>query len=321
MKKTLFVIVCMISVITYAQPPLKTLMEVEYVNSGYGLGTGMLGLGDINGDGKPDFAVSAGNIGKTFIYFGGKGVLDSAVDVVIKGGGQMAKGDLNGDGKMDLVVALQKGSSSETLYVYFGKTPTPYAIDTVPNIIIPRDSTGGYDTRFGETFAIGDINGDGFDDLVVGARGYGSLQGRVYIYYGGSNFSGIANEIVMGESQFYKYHDSFGYKINIADINGDGIKDLAISSDRRIYDSVGGYWKEDGYLDIFYGKQGWNFTKNGYNQRFNKTNTGLLYTIAFGLVDVNVDGKVDISIVQGDSAYFFCTGSVLVQQKSDFLEK
>ena len=50
-----------------AQRPLPTVMEVEYVNSNYALGTGMLGLGDINNDGKPDFAVSAGNIGKTFM--------------------------------------------------------------------------------------------------------------------------------------------------------------------------------------------------------------------------------------------------------------
>lgn len=100
MKKVYYIILLVISTVMFSQTPIKpltTIMEVEYLPQHYQLGTGMIGVGDINSDGKPDFAVSAGAIKKTFIYYGGEGVLDDTVDIEIEGGGAMEKGDLNGD--------------------------------------------------------------------------------------------------------------------------------------------------------------------------------------------------------------------------------
>ena len=185
----------LLSSITMSQPiqPLQTLMEVEYFNSGYGLGSGILGLGDINSDGKPDFAVSASKILKTFIYFGGKGVLDSTVDLVIKGGGVMGKGDLNGDGTLDLIIFIRGDSSSmylNQLAIYFGRKDSTIKFDTIPSLLITEEEVA---SRFGETFAIGDLNGDGFDDLVVAAQGYGRDQGKVYVYLGKLNFNNVSD--------------------------------------------------------------------------------------------------------------------------------
>jgi hypothetical protein len=273
--------------------PLRTIMEVEYVGSNYKLGSGMIGLGDVNNDGKPDFAVGAGNIGKTLIYFGGKGVLDTVPDLVVKGGGPMAKGDLNGDGKMDLIIAWR-----ETLYVYFGKTPSPFAIDTAPNLIIPRETTGGGETWFGESFAVGDLNNDGFDDLVVGAPRYDRSRGKVYVYFGKPIFNAVPDfsEIADSLCSFY------GRPIKIGDINGDGYADLCIGS--LVYVNCSGF-PIDSRLDVFYGKRSWAFKKNAFNRRFDKSNTGFDYIYNFSLVDVNADGLADISYSQGDSAYFF----------------
>jgi FlgD Ig-like domain/FG-GAP-like repeat len=282
-----------------AQQPLKTIMEVEYVNSNYALGTGMLGLGDINNDGKPDFAVSAGNIGMTFIYFGGKGVLDTIPDIKIKGGGQMAKGDLNGDGKMDLVVA-----GRETLYVYYGKTPTPIAIDTIPDLIITGEgSTDG----FANSFAIGDLNHDGFDDLVVSYSSYGPpLQGKCYIFLGRTQPTSIADYSVVGDSVGY-----YGFNVAIADINGDGISDLAVSAV---------HFSEVDYetIDIYYGHNGWTFDKD-YNQRIDSRMGNFQNLSSFNLVDVNADGKADISFSYLDSAYFFYGRSDSVHHIPDLI--
>jgi len=266
-------------------------MEVEYVNSNYALGTGILGLGDINNDGKPDFAVSAGHIGMTFIYFGGKGILDTIPDIKIKGGGQMAKGDLNGDGKMDLVVA-----GRETLYVYYGKTPNPIAIDTIPDLIITGEgSTDG----FPSSFAIGDLNHDGFDDLVVGYSNYGLRLGKVYIFLGKPQPTAMADCSTVGDTINFGY----GTCIRIADINGDGIQDLAIGSDRRSF--VDSTWQFNGLLDVFYGKDNWIFNKNNYNQRFDIPKTGIQSIYQFNLVDINADARADISITDSGKAYFF----------------
>ncbi len=313
MKKTILIFCFVFSSILLAQqqltPPLQTLMEVEYINSNYALGTGMIGLGDINSDGKPDFAVSAYNIRTTFIYYGGKEILDSTVDLVIRGGGIMGKGDLNGDGSMDLVV-LAPGDSTTSylnqLAIYFGRKDSIIKIDIIPTILITAEEAA---SRFGETFSIGDLNNDGYDDLVVGAPFYGPIQGKVYVYFGRTNFSNLPDATVEGDtiSSFY------GYDIKIADINGDKIKDLAIGSYTSKYD-----WLDDGFLDIYYGKAGWNFTKEGFDQRFNKENTRLLYPSVFGLVDVNADGKSDLGMLQGDSAYFFYGRSDSVRHTPDF---
>ena len=291
-------------------------MEVEYVNSNYELGTGMLGLDDINSDGKPDFAVSAHNIRKTFIYYGGKGVLDDTVDLVIKGGGIMRKGDLNGDGAMDFVVLFPGDSSSgylNQLGIYFGRKDSTIKIDTIPSLLIIEEEVA---SRFGETFAIGDLNNDDYDDLVIGAPFYGPDQGKVYIYFGKTNLNEIADATAEGDTVLSFY----GYDVKIADINGDGTKDLAIGSDRRSYDRNDSTWLDDGFLDIYYGNGEWQFTKNGYDQRFDQSNSaGVLYPQVFGLVDVNADGKADISMARGDSAYFFYGKSDSVRHIPDFI--
>lgn len=263
--------------------PLTTILEVEPVGSGIGLGAGVLGLGDINNDGKPDFAVSAGNIKKTFIYFGGQAVLDSAPDVIIKGGGPMARGDLNGDGRMDLVVATR-----ETLLVYYGKTPSPIALDTVPDLIITGE---GVTDGFANSFAVGDLDHDGFDDLAVAHSTFRGA-GKVYVYLGRTNPSSMYDYSAVGDT----LTSGYGWNIRVADVNGDGIADLAISSD----DYTRGFQA----IDIFYGRSGWTFSKDRYNQRLDSRKLGLNNLSWFNLVDVNGDGKADISFNWDRREYF-----------------
>src|SRR5512143_3802677 len=84
--------------------------------------------------------------------------------------------------------------------------------------------------QFGSAFAAGDINGDGYSDLVVGAPGYGPVPiGRIYIYYGSE--SGLVHP---SPDRFYIMGDItgsatyFGSSIACSDLNGDGYGDVIV---------------------------------------------------------------------------------------------
>jgi len=99
-------------------------------------------------------------------------------------GVQEVCGDIDGDNVNDLVIAASGfGQRIGRVYVYWGNelagpNPKPGRIFTGEH---PND-------EFGYELACGDVNNDGFDDLVVGACGrfkIGATQGRAYLYYGG----------------------------------------------------------------------------------------------------------------------------------------
>ena len=290
---------------SYSQDILKPILEVENIGSKEALGSGVLGIGDINGDGWPDIAVSARDIWKTHIYFGGPVILDGIADVTIPGGAKIGKGDLNGDGIMDLVIA-----GNETLYVYLGKPGPGLRIDTIPSLILTTgDSvfvTGSY--TFGYSFAIGDINNDGFDDLVVGAEEY-KTKGKTFVFMGKPQPTSNPDFTGIGDSTYGEY----GRQIGIADINGDGIKDLAISFFRFL-----GSTRSSCGIDFFWGRSGWRFTKDGYSQRLTSAATKFFPLVDFTLTDYNFDGKADISFSSDSSVYFFYGRSDSIRANYDF---
>ena len=87
----------------------------------------------------------------------------------------------------------------------------------------------------------------------------------------------------------------YGYKVDIADVNGDGVKDLLVSAKRA----------ENGTLDIFYGKKGFSFNKDNYNQRLSTAQSGLNLIYNFTTLDVNADSIADISFCPGGIVSFF----------------
>ena len=260
---------------------LATAIEVEGpIDSNTQLGTSMLGLGDINNDGWADFAVGAGGPQKAFIYFGGPGILDGIPDLVLEGGGAMAMGDVNGDGYRDLVTVKRRATPAalDTLYLYLGHSPGPLKLDTIPTLRIAGENPAD---NFGQILALGDLNDDGYDDLVVGAPDF-QYKGKVYVYMGKTIPSGIPDFTGVGDS----VDNAYGYTVKIADFNGDSIADLAVSSTKA---------HSLAYIDIFRGRSDWIFSQNDFSQRLNWRTTPTT-VFSFDVADVNVDGSADISV-------------------------
>jgi methionine-rich copper-binding protein CopC len=200
-------------------------------DGGYASPEGAMGsvsnLGDINGDGYDDFAVSAAfatanglaKAGRTYVVFGKSN--STAIDLsniapsgatalgtggfVINGAclgdgdSQLSvsgAGDLNGDGLADLVVGARSGDTSVSgnsgaAYVVYGKADTA-------RVELSNLGASGFALR-GEAGAqagvsvssAGDVNGDGLNDLVVGEMNYGggNYPGRVFVVFGSTNNS------------------------------------------------------------------------------------------------------------------------------------
>jgi hypothetical protein len=73
----------------------------------------------------------------------------------------------------------------------------------------------------------GDVNNDGYDDVIVGARTYSSNTGRAYIYYGGSSMDGAADIMMTGEAS----GNYFGNSVSGAgDVNNDGYDDVIVGA-------------------------------------------------------------------------------------------
>ena len=121
---------------------------------------------------NPDTSVTTSSA--TAITAGDKD--DDFGDVMISGG------DLTGDGVDDLIVANPTQDDGKAIYVYSGNQLT--GGDLSAGSATTRIATDG-DYGAGESFALGDLNGDGVDDLIVGAPRYG-VGGAAFIFLGGS---------------------------------------------------------------------------------------------------------------------------------------
>ena len=137
-------------------------------------------------------------------------------------------GDVNGDGIPDLIVgAIYNDSAAKDAgkaYVYLGGV----TVSTTPFVTMTGMAAND---QFGVSVAgAGDVNGDGYADVIVGARLNslaGSAAGAAFIYFGGPAMDGIPDVVLLGEAP----NDWFGNAVaGAGDLNGDGYAEVIVGA-------------------------------------------------------------------------------------------
>jgi len=185
------------------------------------------GIGDVNGDGCEDLITGdVEPVSRSMIFFGGDPP-DTIPDMFFNNpypygyfGGSWNIGDVNGDSSDD--IAMMGGYIQENIdrvFIYFGGE----LLDTIPDIVLSELT---FSDLFGSnSVGIGDVNGDGYDDIAVCASNYDQVRGKVFVYFGGSPMDSIADWEREGSAQHVRFGQSIAGK---GDLNGDGFDDFAI---------------------------------------------------------------------------------------------
>jgi len=241
---------------------------------------GVGALGDIDQDGYGEVALGP------YVYAGGPTGPSSSYTLLNDPSGRgwitgtaTGVGDVNGDGRSDVLFAGVSGPGTQTLHLYLGGTsglgPASAALP------VPSGALG-----FGSTVAeVGDVNGDGLADVLIGA----SSSSRAYLYFGETTGLGASPTLLTGHAQGF-----FGSGLSGAgDLNADGYTDLALGDSQA------------GRVTVYFGRAtGVTMPATVLMAPSGVSSFG---SFVSGVGDVDGDGFSDLAVsaISANSAYLF----------------
>jgi hypothetical protein len=276
-------------------------------------GTSVVNAGDVNRDGYVDLAVSATAADRVYVYLGrAEGlsstatVIDAAEDVTRFGHEMSGAGDVNGDGFDDLVVSARSlGKPLGLALVYLGGEG---GISTTPAITLTAQGDTSQDVH---AVGAGDLNGDGFADIALGADTAAGRAGRVHVFHGGpAGLTDTASRSLDGTDA----RGQFGIALaRGGDVNGDGYGDLFVGAPyaspqvASAQDAAPSDLASAGKAFVFHGSSG------GVGPRAATTLEGTAPGGGLGLVfsagaDIDGDGYADLLVNAGNDPVH--TGSI-----------
>jgi hypothetical protein len=268
-------------------------------------GTSVSTAGDVNGDGYSDVIIGAyyydngeTNEGRAYVYYGSLSGLSSTPDWTGEsdqtdayfGTSVSTAGDVNGDGYSDVIIGAYRYDNGEQdegmAYIYYGSVS---GLSLIPDWTGESNQAQAY---FGNSVSFaGDVNGDGYSDVIVGAPNYDndeSSEGRAYVYYGSAEGLSQTPDWTGESNQVYAF---FGTSVSTAgDVNGDGYSDVI----------VGANWCDNGHPDegmafVYYGSSEGLSSTPDWSGESNQPDANFGFSVSTA-GDVNGDGYSDVIV-------------------------